>query len=132
MTFYELSSTARCIYLLKRDIFEVTISFLNFIFFFIILIVLDGSISAFFFFVNLMRVIVIFISLFPGLKYTLKFLSHFSLLELSETCILFISIRIMRRLALISFPVWTASATKILFLIVFSSAGYTLIIIVLS
>jgi hypothetical protein len=115
--FNKFSSTTRYMYLLKRDIFETAIPFLNFTFFIIILIALDGSIPKFFFLVDFMRATIMPDSIFPELRYILRFLSYFLSFELSGTCILFIFIRIMRRLAFISFLVWIASAANTLLLL---------------
>jgi hypothetical protein len=79
-------------YLLKRDIFEIAILFLNFTFFYIIFIALDGSIFKSFFLANFTRVIVMPASALSGLRYILKLLSYFLSLELLETCIPFIPI----------------------------------------
>jgi hypothetical protein len=96
-------STARYIYLLKRDIFGAVILFLNFTFFFIILIALDGSILEFFSLTNFTRAIAMPALAFSGLRYILKSSSYSSLLELLKTCISFIPIRIMRKLIFILF-----------------------------
>jgi hypothetical protein len=77
--------------------------FLNFTFFFIILIALDGSIFKSFFLTDFTRVIAMLALALSGLRYILKLLSHFLLFELLETYISFIPIRIVRRLASVSF-----------------------------
>jgi hypothetical protein len=125
-------STTRYIYLLKRDVFGTAIPFLNFSFFFIILIALDGNISESFSLADFTRVAVMPALALSGLRYTLKLLSYFFSFESLGTCIPFIPIRIVRRLTPVSFPAWVASAAKTLFLIVFFSVRKVLTIIVLS
>jgi hypothetical protein len=116
-------------YLLKRDVFEIAIFFKkkNFS---IILFALDGNILKSFFLTDFTRAAVIFTLALSGLRYILKLLSHSSSLELLGICILFIPIRIMRRLAFVLFLTRIISAAKTLFLMIFFSARNTLIIIV--
>jgi hypothetical protein len=92
-------------YLLKRDIFGTIISFLNSIFFPIILIALDGNILKSFFLANFTRVTIMPALALSELRYILRSLFYFLSLELSKTCIPFILIRIMQRLVFISFSV---------------------------